>query len=184
MEGAKGRKAPEVEKFHEEEEAEWEKMMIKKIRDAEEERYWATDDLTGMRLEGGKVAEARATEVKYIREKQVWKKIKRSEALRRGWKIIKTRWLDINKGDDEDPIYRSRLVGKEFSAKKSGMDGIFVGTPPSEALRYLIHDAASVREGKVGGENVVLVADVARAFFEAQATRNVCVELPEEDKTL
>ena len=64
------------------------------------------------------------------------------------------------------------------------MDGIFAGTPPLEALRYLIHDAASVREGEVGGEKVVLVADVARAFFEAQATRNICVELPEEDKTL
>ena len=173
----------EVEKFHEKEEAEWEKMMIKQIKDAEEDRFWATDDLTGMRFEGGKVVEARAKEVEYIRAKQVWKKIKRSEALRRGWKIIKTRWLDINKGDDEDPIYRSRLVGKEFSAK-DGMDGILAGTPPLEALIYAIHDAASVREGEVGGEKVVLVADVARAFFEAQATRNICVELPEEDKTL
>ena len=49
LEVAKGRKAPEVEKFHEKEEAEWEKMMIKQIKDAEEERFWATDDLTGMR---------------------------------------------------------------------------------------------------------------------------------------
>ena len=181
VEATQGRRAPDAEKFHEKEEAEWGKMMIKQIKDAEEERYWATDDLTGMRLEGGKVVEARAKEVEYIREKKVWKKIKRSEAIRRGWKIIKTRWLDIDKGDDEDPIYRSRLVGKEFSAK-DGMDGIFAGTPPLEALRYLMHDAASVREGGEGGEKVVLIADVARAFFEAQATRNICVELPEEDK--
>ena len=58
VEAAKGSKAPEVDKFHEKEEAEWEKMMIKQIKDAEEERYWATDDLTGMRLEAGKVVEA------------------------------------------------------------------------------------------------------------------------------
>ena len=28
-----------------------------------------------------------------------------------------------------------------------------------------------------------MVNDVARAFFEAPATRNVCVEIPKEDKT-
>ena len=34
-----------------------------------------------------------------------------------GWGIIKTRWIDINKGDDLDVVYRSRLVGKEFADK-------------------------------------------------------------------
>ena len=28
---------------------------------------------------------------------------------------MQVKWIDINKGDDENPNYRSRLVGKEFN---------------------------------------------------------------------
>ena len=69
----------------------------------------AWDDLTGMKLEAGKVKEARTKEMAYIKDKRVWTKIPRQVALAKGWKIIKTRWIDINKGDDEQPIYRSGL---------------------------------------------------------------------------
>ena len=94
----------------------------------------AWDDLTGMRLKADKVIEAREKEMKYVRDMRVWAKIPRKLAQARGWKIIRTRWIDINKGDDENPVYRSRLVGKEFN--NEAMDGIFAGTPPPlEALR-------------------------------------------------
>ena len=66
----------------------------------------------GMKLEAGKVIEARAKEAGYIRDKRVYTKILRSQASRNGWKVIQTRWIDINKGDDENPNYRSRLAGK------------------------------------------------------------------------
>ena len=33
------------------------------------------------------------------------------------------------------------------------------------------------------GSKVIMINDVARAFFEAPAVRNVCVELPKEDKS-
>ena len=46
---------------------------------------------------------------------KVWEKIPRRLAQSKGWKINETRWFDINKGDDDDPVYRSRLVGKEFN---------------------------------------------------------------------
>ena len=72
----------------------------------------AWDDLTGMRLDAQKVVEARSKEIQYVRDMNVWKKIPRRQAQARGMKIIKTRWIDINKGDDTNPIYRSRLVGK------------------------------------------------------------------------
>ena len=48
-----------------------------------------------MRLDGQKVVEARAKEVAYVRDKKVWRKIPRREAQARGWKVIKTRWIDI-----------------------------------------------------------------------------------------
>ena len=72
----------------------------------------AWDDLTHMKLDAGKVKEERAKEITYVRDKRVYNKIPRSQAIRNGWKIIQTRWIDINKGDDANPIYRSRLVGK------------------------------------------------------------------------
>ena len=137
----------------------------------------AWDDLTGMHLDAGAVQEARRKEMDYINKMGVWKNIPREEAIRNNWKIIDTRWIDINKGDDKNPIHRSRLVGKEFNDGE--MDGLFAGTPPLEALRFLVHRAATVNN-KNPGESVLMICDVSRAFFEAKAQRNVCVELPPE----
>ena len=72
----------------------------------------AWDDLTGMKLDADKVIEARAKDVQYIKDKRVYSKITRKEAQAKGWKVISTRWVDINKGDDRNPVYRSRMVGK------------------------------------------------------------------------
>ena len=65
-----------------------------------------------MRFDAGRVFEARGKEMNYVKEKQVWKKIPRRKAISQGWKMIKTRWIDMNKGDDQNLVYRSRLVGK------------------------------------------------------------------------
>ena len=101
-------------------------------------------------------------------------------ANQNGWKIIRTRWIGINKGDDASPNYRSRLFGKEFNNEQ--MDGLFAGTQRLEALRFLVHEAAIVRAKGPLGSKVVMVNDVARACFEAPAVRNVCVEIPVEDR--
>ena len=103
----------------------------------------AWDDLTNMKLEAGKVKETRGKEIEYVREMRVYDKIPRHQAVRGGWKIIKTRWMYISNGDDDNPNYRSRVVGKEFNNEQ--MDGLFAGPPPSEASRYLSHVAATVR---------------------------------------
>ena len=137
----------------------------------------AWDDVTGMPLDRKGVQKARAEEIEYIRGRKVWTKIPREEAQRRGMKVIKTRWIDINKGDDDKPNYRSRFVAKEYN--NGDAQGLFAGTPPLEALRYIIHKAAT----HSGYEKVVMVNDIARAFFEARIKREVCVEIPDEDKT-
>ena len=126
----------------------------------------AWDDLTGMRLQADKVIEAREKEVKYVREMKVWENIPRRLAQAKGWNIIKTRWIDINKGDDDNPVYRSRLVGKEFN--NESMDGIFAGTPPLEALRYIVHEAATIRGGEDMRTKVMMVNDVSRALLESE----------------
>lgn len=63
------------------------------------------------------------------------------------------------------------------------MDGLFAGTPPLEAFRYVIHESATVRVSEPMGSNVPMVNVVSRAFFEAPATRNICVGIPKEDLT-
>ena len=55
-------------------------------------------------------------------------------------------------------------------------------TPPLEALRFLIHEAATVRAHEPLGSKVLMIYDVSRACFEAPAIRNVRVEIPAEDR--
>ena len=141
----------------------------------------AWDDVTGESLDPSEVLKARALEIEYCRDKSVWIKITRAEAQRRGIKIIKTRWLDINKGDRWHPNYRSRFVGKEFNDQKGGEPGWFAATPPLEALKLLISDAATVTRN--GTKKAMMFNDVARAYFEAPVKRKICIELPKEDWT-
>ena len=82
-------------------------------------------------------------------------------------------------GGDENPVYRSRLVGKEFNDGQ--MDGLFAATPPLDALRFLVHEAATVRADEEIGTKAIMINDVARAFFEGPATRDICIDIPKED---
>ena len=60
-------------------------------------------------------------------------------------------------------------MGREFNDGK--MDGLFAGTPPLEALRYLIHRAATVKQGKrskslmvndIPSENIIKIRESGR----------------------
>ena len=57
----------------------------------------ALDDVSGAELDPRKVQGARMKEMKYIKDKGVWTVVDRKEAERNGWKVIKTRWIDIDK---------------------------------------------------------------------------------------
>ena len=141
----------------------------------------AFDDVTGEVLDPKEVMRARLKELDYINNKGVWKKIPRREAWEKGIKIIKSRWIDVNTGDGINPNYRSRFVGKEFN--DGWEEGLFAATPPLEALRLLVSEAATTDEKGELGNKVIMINDIARAFFEADATRVVCVELLDEAKT-
>ena len=108
----------------------------------------------------------------------MWVKIPTAVAIANGWKVVKWRWIVINKGDYTNPLLRSRYVGKEFN--DGPLDGLFAGTPPLEAMRTLVSEAATMYEHE---DKVIEIDDVSRAFFEAVAIHNLCVELPEEDLT-
>ena len=143
----------------------------------ERDGVWtAWDDVAQVELDPEQVHAARMVEVDYIKKMNVYAKVPRAEAIQAGIKPISTRWIDINKGDWDNPVYRSRLVGKEFN---TGVDpSLFAATPPLEALRLVISNAATIG----GQRRVVMVNDVGRAFFNAPATRLVYIELPSEDR--
>ena len=46
-------------------------------------------------------------------------------------KVITTKWIDQNKGDEESANYRARLVGSEIAKEKR--DDLFAATPPLES---------------------------------------------------
>ena len=139
------------------------------------EEYW--DDLSGQKLDGEKVKAAREEEMQEFRKFGVYDKVPEEEC----WKItgkdpIGTRWVDINKGDDENSDYRSRLVAQEI--KRDKREDLFAATPPLEALKILLALAVM---GKEEEKFKIDVIDVRRAYFHADAVRPVYVKLPPED---
>ena len=138
---------------------------------------YAVDDVSGALLEPALVHEGRATEMNFFEGMKVYDRVPRSEQLKTGGKIIGTKWIDVNKGDIDHPDIRSRLVGKEFRTTPD--DALYASTPPLEALRAVISRAATVT--KDGEEREVMINDVSRAYFYAEATRCMFIELPQED---
>ena len=59
---------------------------------------------------------------------------------------------------------------------------IFASKPPLEALRAIVSEAGTLRTTRKVREIVIMLNDVARAFFEAKAIRELCVEIPMEDR--
>ena len=56
-------------------------------------------------------------------------------------KVIKTRWIDVNKGDSAETNYRSRFVGNEFNTYAD--DSLYASFPPLEALCLIVSRAAT-----------------------------------------
>ena len=75
------------------------------------------DDMSGQVLNDSLVAEARRKEREYFTSKGVWRKRLFSEAFAKtGRRPISVRWVDVNKGDEQNPRYRSRLVARQLKA--------------------------------------------------------------------
>ena len=78
-------------------------------QDPEDAHAW--DDVKDTPLNPKAVKEARKDEMGYVRRMRVYDRVKRSEVIAAGHKVMKVRWIDTNKGDDIEPNMRSRLVG-------------------------------------------------------------------------
>ena len=71
------------------------------------------DDVSGEALDEAGVRAARALEMEFFQKMGVYTYATREEAARSGrGKVIKGRWIDVSKGDSQNPDYRSRFVGE------------------------------------------------------------------------
>ena len=149
------------------------------------------DALTGQLLQPDLVKAARRRELEYFAAKSVWRKVPRGDAQRyQGKPPITVKWVDVNKGDDESPNYRSRLVAREV--RQAWESSIFSPTPPLESLRSILSLAATDIPGVLEHDRrpesptrtQVSVIDIARAYFNAKVDPEhpVYVELPAEDE--
>ena len=108
------------------------------------------------------VYKVRMEEVKFIRDMKLYDKVPIEECWKNTGKApISTKWIDINKRDDEKPNCRSRNVAKEFAIDKR--DGFFVATPPLEIMKLLLSCLAKGNKGERQ-----MVADVKRAYLHAK----------------
>ena len=123
----------------------------------------------------------------------VWEIIPRPK----GEKVISTRWVDVNKKDDRNPKYRSRLVARELKKKYAGKvsdeahtpswEDFYASMPPISALRTLFALATTNRAPGLDGRmrelprnRCLVFLDIKKAHFWADARRRILVELPME----
>ena len=84
------------------------------------------DATTGQVLKDELVIEARRKELEYFNQKGVWIKVPKGKARQlTGRPPITVKWVDVNKGDEGDPNYRSRLVARQIKAKDFSEDNDF-----------------------------------------------------------
>ena len=138
--------------------------------------YNFIDDVSNKPLSKKMAIDARTLEIEFFRRMKVYTKVPRHQA--NGHKVIRTKWLDIDKGDSGQPNYRSRLVGCELKLKDHRLD-LFAATPPLESLRLMCSICAS-NQGRSNPYRLMAI-DVKRAYFYAPVRREIFIEVPLED---
>ena len=150
--------------------------------DLEIEKVW--DDVRGGMMNVGDVRKARCEEIEYMKSRGIWREVDVEECWKRTGKApIGVRWVDTNKGSEERPEVRSRLVARDFRTKaKREEEALFAATPPIEAGRMVLSKAATWKRngnGKRGLRKIIFI-DAKKAHLNPECHEEVYVELPEE----
>ena len=150
------------------------------------------DDLTRQVLKDELVHAARAKELAYFTSKGVWRKVSKAVArAKTGKSPISVRWVDVNKGDELQPNYRSRLVARQLKALDHSGRSYFAPAPPLEALRTVVSMAMTkmgrhqpIWDPRSPHRAQISFVDVSRAYFNAKVDEReppTFVNLPTED---
>ena len=89
----------------------------------------ACGDVSNAALDALPVRQARELETKFFTDMGVYTRVPRADQARCKGKFIKTRWININKGDSIAPRCRSISVGEKY--KTDADDSLYALTPPS-----------------------------------------------------
>ena len=127
------------------------------------------DVVSGNELDPEMVLKARKEEMDQFKKHEVYEKVREEVCLAvTGKAPIGSRWIDINKGDDANPDYRSRLVAQQIKYQSKDKN-IFAATPPLEAQKLLFSMAVTEGVGFKKGEREhgleLAFIDVKRAYF-------------------
>ena len=83
-------------------------------------------------------------------------------------KMISIKWVITNKGTEEHPIAKARLVARDFNTGDK-RDELFAGTPGLMAVRTVISRAMTKCEN--GAKRSIMLADVKTASLYGQGGR-------------
>ena len=136
----------------------------------EEDEAW--DDVEGGWLDREKV---RDKDGRGWKRKLLWDEVSRSDVS--GHRIVSVKWVDTNKGTEEKPEIRCRLVARDFRGADKDREDLFAATPPWELKKLLMSHAADRSNGKT---RKMLLIDVKKAHLKSECTEDVFIELPEE----
>ena len=116
--------------------------------------------------------------------RKIWKLVPIEECWRRtGRPPIGTRWGDTNKGSEDFPDVRCRLVARDFKEKRDKeREDLFAATPPVEAERMALSRAATKSWRKDGVRRIrkVMFIDAKKAHLNPPCDTDVYIYLPAE----
>ena len=145
----------------------------------ENEEYY--DAITGTPLPKEEVLKARKEELSWVHKQQIYVSVPLEECYQvTGKKPITLKWLDRNKGDQQRPNFRSRLVVREIKRYNQVCQDfeLYSAMPPLEALKVLCSLMTSKKKSRFNKPLKLRILDISRAHFYGLSRRPVYTNLP------
>lgn len=119
---------------------------------------------------------ARKEEVGYMKKRGIWDLMSAEECWRvTGKAPMSVRWVDTNRGSEENPEVRSRLVARDFKTKADDWEDLFAATPPIEAERLALRRAATRRKGRQRWVRKLMFIDARKAHLNPRCEEEVYI---------
>jgi len=143
------------------------------------------DEKTGTKLDPKLVKEAEDEEMSYMEDLGVGEEVPEGECEEMtGKPPVTTKWVRVNKGTEESPLVRARLVARDFKIKGDDRGSLFASMPPLEANKMLFRMAAkdrpTWRRGRLTRRKLFFI-DVKKAHLNGKVQDDVYayVRLPD-----
>ena len=123
------------------------------------------------------VHRAKMEEKDSIDKRGLYDVVPRTDAGKKGCRVIRIHLVLANKGSYDRPQLRARWVAQVFRGKGGDSHEYFSDTPDVALVNAAV---ANVARQVCQSDTVAAVFDVRRAYFHAEVKRNTFVELPDK----